>query len=198
MKKVFVFITIGILVLMITGAVFANSVSANLINQTSENSITLKGLEISQLNNSGRSILRIRASSKGDSLNVISQRSRELLDFGFKGERNNSEFLETGTGVKGSSENGYVMMRKGSITGISTNLEVVKKGYSNIEVLIYKNGKEVGFRNLINPQVGIDRDYSLQSEGIVNFNAGDVISTYLVNKDNIIKNVNTLIEITTN
>ena len=43
-----------------------------------------------------------------------------------------STFLNTGTGVEASLEKGYVMMRSGSITGLSTNLEVLS-GNGEIE-----------------------------------------------------------------
>ncbi|GAH58455.1 unnamed protein product, partial [marine sediment metagenome] len=50
-----------------------------------------------------------------------------ILDFGYEGEmKKKDEFLKTATGVETSLEKGYVMMRGGSITGISTNLEIVR------------------------------------------------------------------------
>jgi hypothetical protein len=125
--------------------------------------------------------------------------TKMLINFGLIEESNESQFLESAVGVKGSLEKGYVMMRDGSITGLSTNAEIIS-GTGDIEIIIYKNQKEVGFRNnLVADSVGIKNDYDTQSTGTINFEAGDVISVYVkVNGDVTFKDINTLIEIATN
>ena len=76
------------------------------------------------------------------------------------------------------------MLRKGSITGISTNLETVK-GEGEIQIIIYKNGKEIGFRNSIDVfSNGIKKDYDIQSREIVTFNGGDIISVQVNSRNN--------------
>jgi len=72
-----------------------------------------------------------------------------LLQFGMSKGNGKSDFLNMAGGVQSSSEKGYVMIRDGSITGISTNLEITKSAKDEeVEIIIYKNGEEVGFRNV--------------------------------------------------
>jgi len=125
---------------------------------------------------------------------------RSYLNFGKKGKASNSEFLETATGVKGSLEKGYVMMRAGSITGISTNLEISKdKPDSSLEIIIYKNGEALGLGNtLIASSKGVKTDYDIQSENTITFEAGDVISVYVETEADLEwKEIITMVEITT-
>jgi len=122
-----------------------------------------------------------------------------LLHFGFDEEMAESSFLNMASGVQGSLEKGYVMLRDGSVTGISTNLEIVDSvAEGGVEVVIYKNGAEVGFRNYLSADFsGVKIDYDVQSKGIVNFKAGDVISVYLSSGDSIVlTDVTTIIEVT--
>ena len=122
-----------------------------------------------------------------------------LLQFGLSGATKKSEFLNMATGVQGSLEKGYVMMRGGSITGIATNMEITSSVKSEeIEVIIYKNGEEVGFRNVLSADSsGVKIDYDVQSSGIVTFEAGDVISVYVDSKDGATwDDVTTTVEIT--
>ncbi len=124
--------------------------------------------------------------------------TRLLLHFGSE-KINSAGFLNMASGIQGSTEKGYVMIRDGSITGISTNLEITKSvGYSEVEIVIYKNGEEVGFRNVLGADsFGIKVDYDTQSKGIVNFKAGDVISVYLDSGKGIsFTDVTTTIEVT--
>lgn len=123
---------------------------------------------------------------------------RMLLTYGIKGDIFESTFLNTGTGVEASLEKGYVMMRGGSITGISTNLESLR-GTGEVEVIVYINGVPAGFRNTLSiSSVGVEKDYDTQSIEVVKFDKGDVISTYVViNGDVLIKDVINLVEITT-
>lgn len=124
--------------------------------------------------------------------------STSLLNFWENEETNKSRSLKTHLDVQGSLDKGYVMLKKGSITGISTNLEVVG-GEGEIQIIIYKNGKEIGFRNSIDVYSnGIKKDYDIQSREIVTFNTGDLISVQINsgNKGNITwKEVITLVEI---
>lgn len=133
--------------------------------------------------------------SQGDL--IVSQDKREFLNFGFNGEMSSSGFLKTATGVEGSLEKGYVMMRSGSITGISTNLELLSES-GELEIIIYKNGNPIQFGNsFIVDGKGIKKDYDTQSRNTVLFEAGDVISLYVQTSENVSwKDVTTLLEIT--
>ena len=122
-----------------------------------------------------------------------------LLHFGSSEGKSKSDFLNMASEVQSSLEKGYVMIRSGSITGISTNLEVVRdKEGEEVEIIIYKNGKEIGFRNVLSADSsGIKVDYDTQSKGIVNFKEGDIISVYLNLGDGVsVTDVTTMIEIT--
>jgi hypothetical protein len=128
---------------------------------------------------------------------IVSQDKREFLNFGFNGKMNSSGFLKTAVGVESSLEKGYVMIREGSITGLSTNLEVLE-GNGNLEIILYKNGEQVQFGNsFIIDSAGIKKDYDIQSKDIVTFEAGDILSLYVKASDGISwKDVTTLLEIT--
>ncbi len=129
---------------------------------------------------------------------IIAHDKRQFLNFGFSGEMVASGFLETATGVETNRSKGYVMVREGSITAISTNLEAVE-GTGEIRIIIYKNGKEIGFGNTITvDSVGVKEDYDVQSSGVVTFEAGDIISAYVSADDGLVwKDVITMVEITT-
>lgn len=134
--------------------------------------------------------------SQGDI--IVNKENREILNFGLSDETNESRFLKTATGVVGSLETGYVMLRAGSITGISTSLNA--EGIGEIEIIIYKNGKQIQFGNSIDVSLGIKKDYDLQSKGTVTFEPGDVISAYAKITENgkvSYKDVITIVEITT-
>jgi hypothetical protein len=132
--------------------------------------------------------------SQGDL--IVSQDKREFLNFGFNEESSESEFLKSASGVETSLEKGYVMMRSGSITGISTNLEILS-GEGEIEIIIYKNGEPIQFGNtFVANSAGIEKDYDVQSKDTVLFEAGDVISAYVKISDGVLwKDANTLVEI---
>lgn len=123
---------------------------------------------------------------------------RMLLTYGIKDKISKSTFLNTGSGVETSLEKGYVMMREGSVTGISTNLEVLS-GVGEVDVSLYINGVPVGFGNNVYVESsGVKKDYDTQSIGVVKFDKGDVISTYIVVKgDILIRDIINLVEITT-
>lgn len=127
-----------------------------------------------------------------------------LLNFGYSGTMSGSGFLETATGVETDLEKGYVMMRDGSITAISTNLEVFEEASGSLEITVYVNGERVGFGNLVDMgSSGVKRDYAVQSFDVVNFEAGDIISVALMSSDGSSESasswgdVTTLVEITT-
>ena len=130
---------------------------------------------------------------------IVAQDKRQFLNFGFSGKMNKSGFLKTATGVETNLEKGYVMVRDGSITAVSTDLEVFESIPGDIEIIVYVNGEQVGFGNLLSTETkGVKKDYDVQSKGVVNFNAGDVISVYLKSsKDAVWGDVINLIEITT-
>ncbi|MBI5803180.1 hypothetical protein HY448_00660 [Candidatus Pacearchaeota archaeon] len=125
--------------------------------------------------------------------------STSLLNFGFSGQSDESVFLRTAVGVPTSNENGYVMLHDGSITGISTGLQVIS-GEGKIQIVIIKNGEAVGFENSIEvPSSGLKTDYDIQSREVTTFRAGDVISAYLVVTGDVTwKDSTSIIEITNN
>ena len=124
--------------------------------------------------------------------------NKMILNFGFRGELSDSVFLETATGVQTNEEKGYVMMRSGSITGLSTNLEVLEvNDAGEVEIIIYKNSEPVGFRNgvLVN-STGVVKDYDTVSKDTITFEPGDIISVYTeIDENIIIRDVITIMEI---
>src|SRR3989344_867939 len=99
------------------------------------------------------------------------------LFFGMSEEQASSAYLETSTGVQTGEDSGYVMLREGSITGISTSLEI--SGSGKLFIKVYKNGEDTGFHNLISTDEEGAIDFDLQSEEIVIYNPGDVLSVYV-------------------
>jgi len=126
---------------------------------------------------------------------------RQFLSFGINGEMIEDGFLGSANGVGMNSNVGYVMMRDGSITGMSTNLGISDSASSGrIEIVIYKNGKAINFGNEVSASSeGVQKDYDTQSTGVVTFEAGDTISVYADAHESVIwKDVITIVEITTN
>jgi hypothetical protein len=109
--------------------------------------------------------------------NVVITKNIQSMYFGLSGSETTSEFLETSTGVKSGEQIGYVMLRGGSITGVSTSLEL--NGNGRLLIRVYKNGEDTGFHNLISTDGDQTIDFDLQSEDILNYNPGDVISVYV-------------------
>jgi hypothetical protein len=134
--------------------------------------------------------------SQGDL--IVSSDKRMFLNFGLNSEIGASQFLNTASGVEASLEKGYIMIREGSITGISTVLEVTQSlENGRVEIIVYKNGEPIGFGNtVLSNELGIKKDYDVQSNGVVGFEQGDIISAY-VKVDGSVKDVITLVEITT-
>ncbi len=133
---------------------------------------------------------------------IVAHDKRQFLNFGHIGIMNDSGFLTTATNVETSNYKGYIMMRKGSITGISTNLEVIGNSIENpgkIEIIILKNGEQISFGNTISTDSeGVKKDYDVQSKGVVEFEQGDVISAYAhLGSGVVVRDVINLIEITT-
>ncbi len=229
MKKRYICLVIGLMLLMTIGIVFAET-NIEKSEEIKEKMIE-KGVVVEELNNvtqvnfndlppeiniddfgdtdlaiykvdikNGKPLFVITPGEKFQETftKSISTYSRTFLDFGFNGEMNESGFLKTSTGVGGLNK-GYVMMNKGSITGISTNLEVLNsKDSGRVEIIIYKNEEQIGFGNFLNAaSSGIKKDYDTQSDNIVMFEAGDVISVYAkAQKDVIWSDVTTMIEVT--
>ena len=138
--------------------------------------------------------------SKGDL--IFDREKRQFLHFGLAGESSDSSFLQSAAGVQTGADAGDVMMRMGSITGLSTNLQVVSPDGGRVEIVIFRNGEPVSFTNtLYTDETGSKVDYDVQSQGVIAFSPGDVISVY-VNADDtgsssIWKDVITMLEITT-
>lgn len=173
---------------------------ADLPNEMKIEKIENTSIVIYEVNYSAKPLFVVSSSDKLFQEDVVPlSETKLLLQFGLSGATKKADFLNMATGVQGSLDKGYVMMRSGSITGIATNMEVtssfVGKG---IEVIIYKNGEEVGFRNVLGADsLGVKIDYDVQSKGIVNFKAGDIISVYVDSGDGATwDDVTTTIEIT--
>lgn len=103
--------------------------------------------------------------------------SVQYLSFGYSGSSSDSNYL-TAAGVAVNNDNGYVMMRSGSITGISTSLGS-SDGAGKIYIKVYKNGQDTGFENMIASDYSSKKTYTTQSADSVNFEPGDVISVYV-------------------
>jgi len=134
---------------------------------------------------------------------IIHPDSRSFLHFGLVDEIAGTAFLKTASGVPGSLDQGYVMMRQGSITGISTNLEVTKSSEGIIDVIIYKNGEAISFGNTIQIESDssgkVEKDFDIQSKGVVSFEPGDTISVKVASSNSGIsyKGIISMVEITT-
>ena len=130
---------------------------------------------------------------------IVAQDKRNFLDFGFSGVMRETGFLETSTGVETSVAKGYVMVRDGSITAVSTNLEVIQSNLGQIEIVVLKNGEPISFGNTISTDsLGVKKDYDVQARDIVSFQAGDVISVVARKTGDVAwRDVITIVEITT-
>lgn len=156
-------------------------------------------LALYQVNVEGdKSIYIITASETEFKKELQNFAGKMLLNLGLSGETSESAFLESSAGVKGSEEQGYVMIRDGSVTGISTSLKVKTSEEGVAEIIIYKNGEVVGFRNTFDlSESGAKSDYDTVGDNIINFNKGDTISVkVIVPNGAVIEDINTLVEIT--
>jgi len=142
-------------------------------------------------------IFVITASDEKFKKEVQNFANRVLLNFGLPGKVENSTFLLSSTGVPTSYESGYVMIRDGSITGLSTSLNVEETlNGGKAEIILYKNGKPLGFRNTFDMYIsGYKTDYDTMKEDTLNFEKGDVISARIAIPDEaIVSEVNVLLE----
>lgn len=168
--------------------------SVNLENIDSTN---LAVYEI-QVENEERPVYVITASSKffKETARIFSQKM--LLNFGINGEISDDTFMRASGEIETSLTKGYVMARDGSVTAISTNLEVISgSGFEPIEVVIFKDGEEVGFRNSFNlKDPSVYNDYDVISSGTLKFEKGDVISVEVkIPEGVVVRDVITLLEI---
>lgn len=168
--------------------------SVNLENIDSTN---LAVYEI-QVENEERPVYVITASSKffKETARIFAQKM--LLNFGINGEISDDTFMRTSGEIETSLTKGYVMARDGSVTAISTNLEVISgSGFEPIEVVIFKDGEEVGFRNSFNlKDPSVYNDYDVISSGTLKFEKGDVISVEVkIPEGVVVRDVITLLEI---
>jgi hypothetical protein len=130
---------------------------------------------------------------------IVASDKRNFLDFGNSKVMTELGFLQTSAGVETSEAKGYVMVRDGSITAISTNLEVIQANPGMIEIVLLKNGQAISFGNTFSTDsLGVKKDHDVQAKDVVDFEAGDVISV-LVKKSGDVswRDVITLVEITT-
>lgn len=116
--------------------------------------------------------------------NYITKNIQSLI-FGYSKESSTSNYLDTAAGVSSSENIGYVMMHSGSITGISASLEITEGSTGKLFIEVYKNGQDTGFGNLITPSDSNKIDYDLQSEKIITYEPGDIISVYVQNTGDI-------------
>lgn len=153
-----------------------------------------------QVENEDAPVYVVTASSKffKETARVFAQKM--LLNFGLSGEVSEDTFMKASGEVTTSINKGYVMPRSGSVTAISTNLEVVSgEGFEPVEVVIYKDSEEVGFRNSFNlKEPSVYSDYDTISSDTLKFDKGDVISVEVrVPEGTSVKDVITLLEIET-
>ena len=172
------------------------------IENVGDTNLAIYEINYSDNNNQDKKIYVITYSveqlrSQGDL--IVAQDKRNFLDFGFSGIMSETGFLETSTGVETSEAKGYVMVRDGSITAVSTNLEIIQSNAGQIEIIVLKNGEPISFGNTISTDsLGVKKDYDVQAREIVNFQAGDVISVVARGTGNVAwRDVITIVEITT-
>ncbi|MFA5992743.1 MAG: hypothetical protein WC796_03490 [Candidatus Pacearchaeota archaeon] len=156
------------------------------INKVEPNKIAIYEVNYTDVNsNESKKVFVVTYST--DSLNKKEQNIVKNIQnwiFGYPEETNSSDYLYTSAGVKSNKEVGYVMMHPGSITGISTSLEITQ-GTGKVYIKVYKNGEDTGFNNVISSEDPRKIDYDVQSENSLTFYQGDLITTYIENPDNI-------------
>ena len=170
------------------------------IKNIDENNLAMYKLNVKDNNgtNATRPVYVITASETAFKKEVKNYANKMLLNLGIPGTVSNSTFLLSGSGVRGSYEDGYVMIRDGSITGLSTSLNIKDALSGGVaEIILYKNGKAIGFRNTINlDKKGPGVDYDSVDSGTINFQKGDVISAkVLLSSGAQVEDINTLLEI---
>jgi hypothetical protein len=163
------------------------------INEIDENKVGIYSVDYTE-DSEDKNLYVITYSTNQLPSSTTSLRNVQTYSFGFVGIISENSYLATATGVATGDDKGYVMMRSGSITGISTNVELTGEGF--IEIKILKNGIDTGFNNKISSEDSKKLDFDLQSENIVTYEAGDMISVYVkqsgeVNWGNVITLVET-------
>ena len=128
-------------------------------------------------NNTDKKVFVVTFSSNELKKTEKETKNIQLLNFGYNGNSSDSSYIDTATGVRSSSDIGYVMLRPGSVTGASTSMKIEGDGKVNIKII--KNGDDTGFSNTISSSDSKKKDYDIQSEGVISYEAGDVISVYV-------------------
>lgn len=166
------------------------------IKEINENNVGIYEVNYTQDNQSKKVFIVTYTTNEFKKTSQKEIRNIQYLNFGFSGILTKSSYLDTATGVQSGNDNGYVMMHSGSITGISTSIKSFE-GDGKIYVKIYKNGEDTGFSNII---YGTDKkkiDYDLQSEGIITYKSGDIISMFVETSGNIkLNNIISIVETT--
>ena len=80
----------------------------------------------------------------------------EYLNFGEKDLKNDSTYLQTATGVETSSDKGYVMIDSGSITGISSSIEITKADADGKIEIVSTPNQDSPLSEKKTPIMGID------------------------------------------
>lgn len=165
------------------------------IKEIDENNIGIYQVDYSQ-NNQSKKVFVVTYSTNEFKKKETQIKNIKYLNFGYSGNSSDSGYLDTSTGVSSGNSNGYVMMHAGSIIGISTSIKSLK-GVGEVYIKVYKNGQDTKFSNMISATDKKKIDYDLQSEGIVSYEPGDIISLYLeINGDVNWNGVTILLEIT--
>lgn len=144
------------------------------IKDIDENSIGIFEVDYIEGNSTKSIFVVTYATSDFKKKEIAITKNIQSLYFGFSGVSNEDSFLESSTGVLLNENKGYVMLRSGSVTGISTSLDL--SGNGKIFINVYKNGLNTGFHNLISSEDNEKIDYDLQSDNIITYNAGDILS----------------------
>jgi hypothetical protein len=148
------------------------------IKKIDENNVGIYEVNYTQNNQSKKLFIVTYSTNEFKKEEQKEIRNIQNLNFGLAGIATKSIYLDTVTGVKSGSDSGYVMMHSGSITGISTSIKTID-GNGKAVIKVFKNGKDTGFNNLILSTDKNKIDYDLQSENIITYNPGDVISVYV-------------------
>lgn len=135
------------------------------------------------------------STQKLEDIEHVTVKSIQSFTFGREKESTSSDYLDSANGVKTGKSIGYVMMRSGSVTGISTSLSL--EGEGKLHIKLSKNGVDSGFMNTISSGDSNFLDYDIQSEDIVKFESGDILSVYVEQEGDVTwSNVITSLEVT--
>ncbi|HRZ85232.1 MAG TPA: hypothetical protein P5277_00450 [Candidatus Paceibacterota bacterium] len=154
------------------------------INQIEKNNIGIYEVNFTENNETKNLFIVTYSTNNLDQTSKYIIKNMNIWTFGYPSESSSSDFLYTSAGVKSSETIGYVMMRPGSITGMSTSIETMG-GTGSLSIKLYINGKETGFNNDISPLDTKKIDYDIQSEEVISYEAGDIISIYIENSGSV-------------